>query len=300
VPEHTSPSLELLAVGVVELVAVAVPLEHLLPPVHLARERPVLQHARVVAEPHRAALPGDVLLLLHQMDHRVRRLRIDLRRVRAVEPDHVARELDHRHLHAEADAEERPLLLARVAHRRDLALGAAVAEAHRHEDRVGAGDALGQPVLLDLLGVDVDRLDLALVRDAAVRERFVQALVGVRQVDVLADHRDAHRRLRVLDGGDDAAPARQVRRAGERVQPLDDALVEAVLVEHERHLVDRADVGRADDAVLVDVAEERDLRLDLLVERLRRAAEQDVGLDAEARELLHGVLRGFVFSSLAT
>jgi hypothetical protein len=34
-------------------------------------------------------------------------------------------------------------------------------------------------------------------------------------------------------------------------------LVEAVLVKDERHLVDGAHVGRADDAVLVDVAEER-------------------------------------------
>ncbi len=62
-------------------------------------------------------------------------------------------------------------------------------------------------------------------------------------------------------------------------------------MEHERHLVDRAHVGRADHAVLVDVAEERDLLLDLPLERLRRAAEQDVGLDAEAGQLLHRVLR---------
>src|SRR5207249_5025217 len=81
------------------------------------------------------------------------------------------------------------------------------------------------------------------------------------------------------------------RRAGEDVELLDDALVEALGVEDERHLVDRLDVGRADDARLVDVAEERDLPFHLLLERLRRAAEEDVRLDAETGQLLHAVLR---------
>ena len=49
------------------------------------------------------------------------------------------------------------LVLAREAHRRDLALGAARAEAHRDEDRVGVRDALGHAVLLDRLGVDEGR-----------------------------------------------------------------------------------------------------------------------------------------------
>jgi hypothetical protein len=44
--------------------------------------------------------------------------------------------LDHRHLHAEADAEERHVALARELDRVDLALGAALAEAARHQDAV--------------------------------------------------------------------------------------------------------------------------------------------------------------------
>ena len=42
--------------------------------------------------------------------------------------------------------------------------------------------------------------------------------------------------------------------------------------------------------VLVDVAEVGDLRLDLRLQRAVGAAEQDVGLDAEAGELLDAVL----------
>ncbi len=129
--------LDALAIRVVELEAMAMALGDLLLAVDLGGERPVAEHARIRAEPHRPALLVEPFLRRHQIDHGMRRFRIDLRGVGAVEPAHVARELDHRHLHAEADAEERHVLLARVAHRCDLALGAALAEARRHEDAVG-------------------------------------------------------------------------------------------------------------------------------------------------------------------
>ena len=47
-----------------------------------------------------------------------------------------ARRLDHRHLHAEADAEIGHLALARETRREDLALRAALAEAAGHENAV--------------------------------------------------------------------------------------------------------------------------------------------------------------------
>ena len=62
--------------------------------------------------------------------------RAELGRAGAGQPREMPRRLDHRHLHAEADAEIRHLPLAREAHRLDLALGAALAEPARHEDRV--------------------------------------------------------------------------------------------------------------------------------------------------------------------
>ena len=50
--------------------------------------------------------------------------------------DQVARRLDHRHLHAEADAEVGHAARAREAGRQDLALRAALAEAAGHQDAV--------------------------------------------------------------------------------------------------------------------------------------------------------------------
>ena len=62
-------------------------------------------------------------------------------------------------------------------------------------------------------------------------------------------------------------------------------------MQHERHFVDRRDVLGRDDRFFVDVAEERDLPLDVGVEEAIGAAEQDVGLDADRAQVAHAVLR---------
>ena len=93
--------------------------------VGLASAGALLELDGLRAEPHRAAEVLDLLLLGKQVDDGERRLGIHLRRVRAVQPGDVARELGDRDVHAEADAEVRDLLLARHAAREDLPLPAA-------------------------------------------------------------------------------------------------------------------------------------------------------------------------------
>ena len=66
--------------------------------------------------------------------------RIELARVGVGPADDVARELDGRDLHAEADAEVGNAALARVARGGDLALDAALAEAAGHEDAVDVAE----------------------------------------------------------------------------------------------------------------------------------------------------------------
>ena len=86
--------------------------------------------------------------------------------------------------------------VARVADRRDLPLGPAIAEAAGDEDGVEVRQQRLGPLLLDLLGVDVLELDLALVVETAVDERLVERLVRVLEVHVLADDADLHRPAR--------------------------------------------------------------------------------------------------------
>ena len=85
----------------------------------------------------------------------------------------MARELDRRDLHAQADAQVGQLVLAGVLHRDDLALDATLAEAAWHQDGVELGELVG--VLgVQCLGVDIVDLDPRVLVDAGVAQRFVE------------------------------------------------------------------------------------------------------------------------------
>ena len=114
-------------------------------------------------------------------------------------PAEIARRLDHRHLHAEADAEIRHVALARELRRADLAFRAALAEAARHQDAVDVLEERRGILLLEHLGLDPVEIDLHLVGDAAVRERLDQRFVGVLHAGVLADDRDRDLAFRIAD-----------------------------------------------------------------------------------------------------
>src|SRR5207245_369901 len=107
------------------LAAGAVALAHLRGAVHLRDARAGAQLAGVGAEPHGAAHLLDALLRAHQRDHRVLAFGLELARVGVRELADVARELNDGRLQAEADAEERQLVLARPANRLEHSLHAA-------------------------------------------------------------------------------------------------------------------------------------------------------------------------------
>src|SRR5262249_60695121 len=110
-------------------VAVAVALVHLGRAVRTRRKAALPKLALVGAQPHRAAFFRHAGLIGQQIDHLVTAGRVELTGVRIRPAEDVARELDRRHLHAEAEAEIRHALLARILHGRGLALEAARAEA---------------------------------------------------------------------------------------------------------------------------------------------------------------------------
>ena len=96
--------------------------------------------------------------------------------------------------------------------------------------------------------------------EPGVIERFVDRLVGVAVLDVLADDGDRHFVLRIADALHQLLPVVDVELAGLEPQLLDDQLVELVLGQAERHFVDRELlVDLFDDGLLLDVAEQGDL-----------------------------------------
>src|SRR6185369_5832109 len=262
--QHQARARELLAILVVELEAVTMAFGDLLVLVQLERVAAGLERARISTEAHRAALVLDATLIGHQVDDRIGAVFLELGRAHAFQPAHIARELDHRQLRAQTDAEKRHTLFARVADGRDLPFHTAVAEAAGYQNGIQAAEQSGGTAALDLLRVDVLELN------------------------VLADHADAHRAFgRLLELLDDSNPVAQVRLTRPDVEALRDLIVQALSVQHERQLIDARHVYCGDHAVDRDVGEQRDLFLQALSERTIAATDQDVRLNADLAHLAH-------------
>ena len=132
-----------------------------------------------------------------------------------------------------------------------------------------------------------------LLGPAGMVERLGHGEVGVGQLDVLAHQGDLEAGLGSLDALHEAAPGREVGRVDARleVQQPDHEVAQTPLLEEQRHLVDRVGGGGRHDGIDVDVAEEGDLLAQVVIDRPVAAGDDDVGLDADAAQLLDRVLR---------
>ncbi len=108
---------------------------------------------------------------------------------------------------------------------------------------------------------------------------------------VFADHRDADFVLGIPQPPQQLAPILQVGLGRLEAEPVDDQLVDLVVDQAQRHLVDRKIlVLLFDHGVDRHVAEQGDLFAVLAAERMLGAADEDVGLDADLAELADRVL----------
>jgi len=199
------------------------------------------------------------LLLGQDVDHGVRRLRVEFGRIRTVESEDVAAEFNRRDLEPEANPEERDFVLARVAGRSDFAFDPAPPEASRDHDAVEAREGLLEHALLDLLGLDPPDLDVAARGGLAVVDRFDVGDVGVAQLRVFPDDRNFDLALDIREAVDELVPLRQRVLARGKPEPLEDVVREPLLFEDPRDVVDGRCVVRGNDPALGDVAKRGDL-----------------------------------------
>ena len=288
-------------IPVVELIAVAMALDDHFLAIQRARSRALQQLAVVAAQAHRAAGLLESLLIGHEVDHGVRRLRVKFGGIGHLQAEHIARKLNHGDLHAQTDAQIGDFMLTRVFRGQLLALDAAVAEAAGHEYAVHAlkrlveiGVRRGQIVGLDPLDVDAGAMI-----DAAVLERLDDGEIRVVQLDILAHQRDGHLALRLLEAINQPRPVGQIGNALFHMKCLAHLVGEALLFEHQRHLIQRFRIEILDDEARGHVAEAGQLFAHALGDGIIAAADQHAGLYAHGLQRLDRVLRGLGFQLLA-
>ena len=247
-------------------------------------------------EPHRPADLRDFFLGIEQCHDGVRRVFIELGRIRAGKPEDVTCELDRGTLQAEADAEERDVVLANEANRFDFTVGAPLVEATGNEQAIDARQHRG-PFLFDFLGLDPLEPHFAIVENPGMIQGFVNRLVRIAVFDVFADERDRDLVGRLDDASEHLLPVGHVDLSRRRqLQFLDDQLVEFIRVQAQRHFVDTVfAIFFFDDSATFEATHLSDFIAILRRNRSLGTTDNHIGLDADLAEFLHAVLRRFRF-----
>ena len=110
--------------------------------------------------------------------------------------------------------------------------------------------------------------------------------IRIRQFDIFADDSDAHILLRRKQPLDHLPPFGQIRLRRADAQQTADPLVHALFVNHQRHLIDAACIEVFKNAVRRNVAEQTDFGAHIARNRLFASADDDIRLNAQARQLL--------------
>ena len=291
--------LHLLTVVVVELKAVAVALGDLRRAVQLPAAGALRQNAGILAKAHGAALVRHVHLVGHQVDDGMAGGLGELRGGGVRVAQDVAGKFDDRHLHTQADAEIRHAVFPGVPGGHGHALDAPVAEAAGHQHAGHAPQNLFDVLLRHGLGVHPQDIHHGVVGGAGVVQGLHHGEVGVVELGVLAHQGDGHLLVGVLLPLHHGAPLPQVRLVGDEAQLPAHHLIQALLRHQQGDLIQGLGGGVLDDAVRLHIAEQGDLPADILRDGRVAPAHQDVRLDAQGEQLLHGVLGGLALQLAA-
>src|SRR5215472_15067164 len=286
----------------IEFVAVAVALADLRLTVNLVGEGAGLDFAGPGTETHGTAKFFDTAQLAQFVDHSMGSGGIKLAGVGVRESADVAGELDASGLHTEANAKVRNLLFAGIADGNQHAFDSAFAETAGNQDPVVLGQLffVGLVPGFEALSLDPVEVELEVVGEGAVDQGFLERFVRVLVLDIFTHNADGDFRLGIVDAVDEVLPGFEIAVFGLQTQVLEGQGIDILVREDDRDFVDRRNVFGGDDGLFFNVAEQSDLRLDVLGEEAIGAAKQDVGLDSDAEQLFHRVLRGLGFQLLGS
>ena len=200
--------------------------------------------------------------------------------------------LNHGNLHSEADAEIGQHPLSGIFRGQNHALNAPAAEPAGDENAI---QALKRGFIgLGRQGFGIDPLDpdMRIVRISRVLQGLGNREIRIVKPDVLPNQTDADMVRPCLDALDHALPIRKLR--GRRADPKlpADHRGKVGFFQHQRRFIEVGQRDVFDDTIGADIAEERNLFENGVLQRLVAAQDNDVGVNAHALQLAHRVLRG--------
>ena len=288
--ESQAGALELLSVCVVDFIAVAVPFLNDRFAVKRIGFRGFIKDAGVGAQAQGSADVGHAVLIRHQMDHGVGGIRIQFCAVGVGPAEDVAGEFHHGHLHAQAEAQEGDAVLTGVADGADFPFDSPVSEAARDQDAVCAAQKRGGIFVGHCLRIHPADVDDAAAGDAAVLQGLHDADVGVVKLDVFAHQSYGHLGDRMAQSVYHGFPSGKIWLWTGKSQAFAGGLGEPLPFHGKGRFVEVFHVQILEHMGGGNVAEEGDLVLQLLAERLLTAAYDDVRAQPQSLQFPDGGL----------
>ena len=264
--------------------------------VHLMSKGSLFQLARIGAQAHGAALVFNVFLFGHKVDHRIVGVLVELSRGCAGKARNIARELAHSRLQAQANAQERNVVLAGIASRLDLSFESTLTKAAGNQDAIHGAKRFLHVFSVQLFTINQMHFGVDAIGNASMVQRLDNGEISIGQAYVFAHHRNINR---ALNG---------IRRRKERLQRIkvDFGLLQAETLQHlgikllviqrKWHFVDRRCIDAGKYVFGSNVTEQGDLFSNLLGNFMVGAAHDEIGLNTDGTQFLNAVLRGLGFN----
>ena len=277
--------------------------------VNLGHFRAFLKLRRISAQPHGAAfvvvhLAGDLVVALNPFLQVVNHggkafaagLVIEFLGTGIGDPRQIARGLDHRHLHAQTDAQIRHIMGAGVFGGFDFAFGSAFAKSAGHKDRVEWFQMGGGIFGVKHLGIDPFQFYPGAIGHAAVGQGLGDGFIGVAQLGVFADNGNFDFAFGIGQAVGHVIPAGHIRHRGiSDAKGVQNGRIQPFAVIGQRRLVDGFQIIGGNHVFGAHVAEQPDFGTFLVGDRMFGTTDQNLGCDADRAQLLNAVLGRFGF-----
>ena len=266
--------------------------------VSLAGQRIGINLTRIQSQTHRTAQILNIKLFRHQVDNRMCAVRIELRAVGISHTANVTGKFNYCALHAQADTEERNLVLTCILNSLNLALNTAVTEAAGHQNAVNTGHNLSHISIIcfDFFCIYPMDIKLGFIGNCCMTQGFGNGNISILQSNVFADYSDSY--LLVIffqDAGHHIMPALHILRLVLHFQLAQDNGIKSLLLHEHRYLINASCGKVLNNCVGVYVAEHSHFFAHFLRDRLFAAANDNIRRNTDAAQLFDAVLSRFGF-----
>ena len=271
------------------------------PGIGFAGHRPRLRAARITPQPHRAALAGNPLLLRHYMHHRMRRCRLQLRRIGPLQPQDMPRPVNHHHLQPQTQPQIRHPLLPRITHRSHHPLHPPGPEPAGNHNAADLPQQFLRPIPLHILRMHPPQLHIPGMAKPGMAQGFADGQVRVGIFHILPDDGDGQPFLGPVHHRHHIPPLVQpgaARQSARQPQRRHDNIPQPRRLQRQRHPVNILHRRQWYHRFAGNVAKGRYLFANLRRNRMVAAADDRIRLDPDRPQFLDAVLRRLGFQLL--